>query len=58
MSFIMSMVITFINLGWVDGFVLKWLEAFIKAFVFAFPLVFIFAPLAQKITNKLIKKDK
>jgi hypothetical protein len=53
----MSMIITFINLGLVDGFILKWMEACVKAFIFAFPIVFIVAPIVHNITNKLIIKD-
>ena len=55
MTFLMSAIITFTNLGLVDNFVFKWAEAFYKAFIFAFPIVFFVAPSVQKLTNKLIK---
>ena len=56
MTFLMSSIITYTNLGFVDGFIFKWMEAFYKAFIFAFPIVFFVAPTVQKLTNKLIKQ--
>jgi hypothetical protein len=57
MTFLMSAVITAVNLGFVDDFIYKWAKAFINAFVFAFPIVFFVAPIVQRLTNRLIKKD-
>lgn len=56
MAFLMSAILTFINLGWFDGFVLTWLHAYLYAHACAFPLVFIFAPLSRVISSKLVKK--
>ena len=56
MSGLMSFVITFINLGFVDGFVLKWLDAYWQAFVIAFPTIFFVVPYVRKLTQFLIKK--
>lgn len=53
MSCLMSGVITFINLGIVDNFILIWLEAYWKAFLIAFPIIFVVAPFVQKLTKKL-----
>lgn len=58
MACIMSMIITYINIGFVDDFGYKWLDAYFKAFVCAFPIVFFVAPLVHKITNKLIIKNE
>ncbi len=53
----MSGVITFINLGLVDNFVLIWLEAYWKAFLIAFPIIFVVAPFVQKLTKQLTKQE-
>lgn len=55
MAFLMSAILTFINLGWFDGFVAAWLRAYLYAHVCAFPLVFVFAPLSRRLTAKLVK---
>jgi len=51
MSFMMFGVITFINLGVADHFVMLWFKAFIKAFAVAFPCVLILVPLARVIKS-------
>lgn len=54
MSFLMSGVVTFINLGLVDNFLILWLRAFSRAFVVAFPCVLIVVPFVRKIVAKLV----
>jgi hypothetical protein len=56
MSGFMSFVVTFINLGFVDGFLSFWLNAYWKAFIIAFPTIFIVVPQVRKIVNLLIAK--
>lgn len=57
MSFIMSGIITFLNLGLIPSFFTQWLlEAFPKAWVAAFPIVFFVAPRAAKLAESLMKK--
>ena len=55
MSFLMSGVITFINLGFVDQFVMLWFKAFIRAFAVAFPCVLMIVPFVRKIVGKLVE---
>jgi len=52
----MSFVITFINLGLIDGFVTKWLGAFWKAFLIAFPTIFVVVPTVRKHIEALVAR--
>jgi hypothetical protein len=54
MSFLMSLVITFINVGLVDNFIVLWLQAFWRAFIVAFPAVMTVVPLVRKLVKKLV----
>lgn len=53
MSLIMSGVITLLNLGWVDDFLLRWLTAWITAFVIAFPAILMVMPVAKRLVGRL-----
>lgn len=55
MSFLMSGVISVINLGVPDNFLTIWFHAWWSAFVIAFPIVLFVAPMVRKITAKLIR---
>ncbi len=57
MNILMSGVISFINLGFVDNFFIIWTEAFLKAFVIAFPVMLILVPQVRKIVSLLINKE-
>jgi hypothetical protein len=54
MVFIMTFIITLANVGWVDGFVHLWLKAFAIAYVVAVPIIFFFAPVARKLTGRIL----
>ena len=56
MSGFMSLVITFINLGLIDNFIMFWLGAYWKAFVIAFPTILIVIPRVRKVVAILIVK--
>lgn len=56
MSFIMSGAISFINLGFVDGFFGIWLHAWLVAYIIAFPSVLIVFPVARRIAMKIASK--
>ncbi len=56
MSFIMAFAITIINIGLVDGFILKALEAWSKAFFVAFAAIVMVSPLVKKTVHVLVKK--
>nr|WP_230853754.1 DUF2798 domain-containing protein [Campylobacter concisus] len=53
----MSFVLTYLNLGFVDGFVKIWLIAYVKAFVVAYPVLLLVSPSVAKITQNLCKKE-
>ncbi len=57
MAFTMSFIMTFINIGLIDRFLLIWLRSFGVGFIVAFPTSLIAAYLAKKIINKLNKKQ-
>ena len=52
----MSGVITFINLGLIEGFVGVWFHAAIVAFSVAFPTILIVFPFARKLAMKIASK--
>lgn len=54
MTILMSFVVTFINIGWIDGFFVLWGNAFIRAYVVAFPAVLTVVPLVRKLVKKLV----
>lgn len=53
MSFVMSMAITFLNLGWVDDFVARWMHAWLTAFMIAFPTILLVLPIARSLVGFL-----
>jgi hypothetical protein len=53
MSFILSGAITFINIGFVKGFVGIWLHAWLVAYAIAFPTVLLIFPFARKLAMKI-----
>ncbi|MBN2964090.1 DUF2798 domain-containing protein [Sulfurospirillum sp. T05] len=57
MSFLMSGVITLINIGAVEGFLLLWFLAFVKAFLVAFPTILVVVPQVRKLVGLLIEKN-
>lgn len=54
MSFLMSMVITFINLGLRPDFLERWMGAFGLAFSVAFPAIMLVLPVARKLVTRLV----
>jgi hypothetical protein len=51
---LMNLVITFVNVGLVEDFVGRWLRAFLIAYVVGVPVIFFLAPMARKITGRLL----
>lgn len=51
MSFIMSMVITFLNLGWVEHFISLWMHAWLSSFLVAFPTILLVLPIARNLVR-------
>ncbi len=56
LSFFMTLWITYINVGLVDGFVSRWLFAFVLAWPAAGVIAFVVSPLAQKLTLMILGK--
>lgn len=57
MSCVMSGLITYINLGFVDEFFSIWLHAWIVAFVIAFPTIMLVFPFARKLAMFIASKE-
>jgi len=51
---LMTLVITFVNVGLVEDFVGRWLRAFVIAYVVGVPVIFFFAPMARKMTARFV----
>jgi len=54
MAFLMTFVITLINVGWVENFFQMWFKAFSIAYVIVVPVIFFLAPMARKLTGRLL----
>lgn len=54
MSFLMSGAITAINIGIPPDFVGRWMHSWGLAFVLAYPAILIVAPLARRLTLRLV----
>lgn len=55
LSGFMTLYVTWINLGFIEGFIGFWLKAWLMAAPAAFIGVLVLAPIVLKITQKLIK---
>lgn len=51
---VMTFVITAVNVGFTPDFLTKWGRAFAVAYVVGVPVIFFLAPLARKITGRLL----
>jgi hypothetical protein len=54
MIFLMTLVITFINVGLTDNFFRLWMKAFSIAYVVGVPVIFFLAPVARKLTGRVL----
>ena len=54
MIFIMTFVITMVNMGWGEHFVWAWMKAFGIAYAVGVPVIFFLAPIARKLTGKVL----
>lgn len=54
MIFLMTLVITAINVGLRADFIQIWLKAFAIAYVVGVPVIFFLAPLARKLTGRML----
>lgn len=51
---LMTFVITAVNVGFVDDFLFLWSKAFIVAYAVGVPVIFFLAPVARKLTGRLL----
>jgi uncharacterized protein YaaW (UPF0174 family) len=51
---IMTFIITLVNIGWSPQFIANWGRAFGIAYVVGVPVIFFLAPIARKLTGKLL----
>lgn len=51
---LMTFVITAVNVGFVPDFLARWGKAFVVAYVVGVPVIFYMAPIARKLTGKLL----
>ena len=54
MIFVMTFVITLVNVGWSAQVLMTWMKAFGIAYVVGVPVIFFLAPVARKLTGKLL----
>lgn len=54
MVFLMTFVITLVNLGWIEHFLATWMKSFMVAYVAAVPLIFFLSPVARQMTGTLL----
>jgi predicted membrane channel-forming protein YqfA (hemolysin III family) len=54
MIFLMTLVITFVNVGLSESFVRLWMKAFGIAYVVGVPVIFFLAPVARKMTGRML----
>jgi predicted membrane channel-forming protein YqfA (hemolysin III family) len=54
MIFVMTFVITLVNVGWSAQLLVTWMKAFGIAYVVGVPVIFFLAPVARKLTGKLL----
>ncbi|GAB4128220.1 MAG: hypothetical protein Fur0040_11100 [Sideroxydans sp.] len=51
---LMTFVITAVNIGFPEDFTAHWGHAFLVAYVVGVPVIFFMAPIARKLTGKLL----
>jgi len=51
----MTFVMTIVNTGWDEGFIFRFLKGWIIGFIVVFPTSILVIPIAKKLATKLIK---
>lgn len=54
MIFLMTLVITLVNVGLTPNFFTLWMKAFGIAYVVGVPVIFFMAPVARKLTGRIL----
>ena len=55
MVFLMSFLVTLVNIGWRTDFLQAWARAFATAYVVAVPVIYFLAPLARRIASRWVQ---
>ena len=55
MSFLMSLVMTYVSIGLVPDFLTIWMKSFVIGLVVSFPIVLFITPIAAKIVKTVVK---
>ena len=55
MIFVMTFVITLVNVGWAADFLTRWMKAFGVAYVVGVPVIYFLAPVARRLTGRFIE---
>jgi Protein of unknown function (DUF2798) len=55
MVFIMTFVITTVNVGWPPNFLALWVKAFAVAYLVAVPVIYFTVPFARRITARFVE---
>ena len=55
MIFVMTFVITMVNVGPAPDFIARWARAFLIAYVVGVPVIYFLAPAARKLTARLVE---
>ena len=55
MILLMTLVITLVNVGMTPDFFQRWMKAFGVAYVVGVPVIFFLAPVARKLTGRILE---
>ena len=55
MSFLMSLVMTYVSVGLVPDFITIWLRSFVIGMIVSFPIALFITPIAAKIVKTVVK---
>lgn len=54
MGLVMSFVMTIVNVGWVDDFLIRWLKAFAVGALIGVPIALVVVPVVTKQLQKMV----
>lgn len=55
MILVMTFVITLVNVGWAPDFPARWMRAFAVAYVVGVPVIYFMAPVARRLTARIVE---
>ena len=55
MSFLMSLVMTYVSIGLVSDFLTIWMKSFVIGLIVSFPIALFITPIAAKIVKTVVK---